>query len=89
MIDTWARLLDSITLRNRLILTAHETNVVSEMYQINALGFGEERGHAYLRPTPFERAKNDMVVTKEPVKGFTEEDKVDRYNTVMCILSVS
>ena len=82
MIEIWAKLLEIITFRNRLLHAMNQSNLLVEIYQKNATNLGYDGCHAFIRPISFERAQSNEMIAVKPLptnKLMSDENKVDRY----------
>ncbi|XP_038054173.1 uncharacterized protein LOC119726519 isoform X2 [Patiria miniata] len=83
LLKIWSRLLETITLRHRLIETANETELLSKLYKEQAADMGFDFCHLFLRCVQFEFASHKENADQPPplfITALHEDDtNVDRY----------
>ncbi|XP_022108314.1 uncharacterized protein LOC110988792 isoform X2 [Acanthaster planci] len=83
LLKIWSRLLETITLRHRLIETANETELLSKLYKDQAADMGFDLCHLFLRCVQFEFASHKENADQPPplfITALHEDDtNVDRY----------
>ncbi|XP_062043222.1 uncharacterized protein LOC133756617 [Lepus europaeus] len=92
-LDTFARLLELLTLRHRLIEASLQSAHLARLYKELAQEMGFEEFHLHLRPVPFEFATHKDEVDGSPPAFVTSllEDagQVDRYSPTALVLAIS
>ncbi|XP_028417505.1 uncharacterized protein LOC114541907 [Dendronephthya gigantea] len=82
LISTWCDLLEVLTLRHRLITSAHETEVLMKVYKRKCKEFGFDEHHAYLRAVSFDLAqlKPEAELYRISIDTVLDDDgRIDRY----------
>ncbi|XP_056624604.1 uncharacterized protein si:ch73-242m19.1 isoform X2 [Triplophysa dalaica] len=67
MVKTFCTLLELVTVRQRIIESAAETELVSRLYKCLAAAMGFDEYHLYMRPVQFEFAKRKEILKQPPV----------------------
>ncbi|KAA0710836.1 Coiled-coil domain-containing protein 162 [Triplophysa tibetana] len=67
MVKTFCTLLELVTVRQRIIESAAETELVSRLYKCLAAAMGFDEYHLYMRPVQFEFAKRKEILKQSPV----------------------
>nr|XP_008261576.2 uncharacterized protein LOC100346633 [Oryctolagus cuniculus] len=92
-LDTFARLLELLTLRHRLIEASLQSAHLARLYKELAQEMGFEEFHLHLRPVPFEFASHKDEVDGSPPAFVTSllEDagQLDRYSPTALVLAIS
>ncbi|XP_077868441.1 uncharacterized protein LOC100372084 [Saccoglossus kowalevskii] len=92
LLHVFCRLLDTITLRHRLIDAAWETEILTKLYKRHAFDMGFEEYHLFLRYVPFEFASFKENADAPPpvfITALHEDDSnVDRYVPSSLFLAV-
>ncbi|XP_039725921.1 uncharacterized protein LOC120608203 [Pteropus medius] len=93
LLDTFAKLLELVTLRHRLIEMSLESVHLARLYKEMAQEMGFEEFHLYLRPVQFEFASHKDKVDHLPPIFITslleDSDCIDRYSPTTLVLAIS
>ncbi|XP_071809867.1 uncharacterized protein [Asterias amurensis] len=92
LLKIWSRLLETVTLRHRLVETAGETELLSKLYREQAGEMGFDACHLFLRCVQFEFASHKENADQPPplfITALHEDDtNVDRYVPSSLFLSI-
>nr|KAF6506166.1 hypothetical protein HJG63_007982 [Rousettus aegyptiacus] len=93
LLETFAKLLELVTLRHRLIAMSLESVHLARLYKEMAQEMGFEEFHLYLRPVHFEFASHKDKVDHPPPIFITslleDSDCIDRYSPATLVLAIS
>ncbi|XP_070558917.1 uncharacterized protein [Ptychodera flava] len=92
LLAIWTRLLETITIRHRLIDAAWETEILSKLYKKHAFEMGFDEYHLFLRYVQFEFASFKDKADQPPpvfITALLEDDSsVDRYVPSTLLLAI-
>ncbi|XP_031757880.1 uncharacterized protein LOC100496491 isoform X2 [Xenopus tropicalis] len=92
ILETFAKVLELVTIRHRLIETSAETVQLSRAYTMFAEEMGFSESHLYLRPVHFEFASHKDTVEQPPptfITAILEDDScVDKYSPSANLLAI-